>query len=95
MPSIPPVQETNEWMVFLVRSDTNPSIQYRADLIANNGGGQCACSDFQKKKQKALDEGCETYTKASSCKHLRRAAWYILRLSFKRMAHDEQTPKRR
>jgi hypothetical protein len=89
MTDLPPVQETVERMVFLVRSDTHPRRQYRVDLLANDGAGRCACTDFGTRRQPNIDAGGEPWSKACSCKHARRAAWYLLRITLKALADEE------
>jgi hypothetical protein len=84
------VQETDERLCFLVRSDANSTVQYRVDCLANKGAGQCACPNFRIKKQKAIDAGLPPWTQETACKHLRRAAWHVIRLTFPRLAKGEQ-----
>jgi hypothetical protein len=95
MSDLPAVQDTPERMVFLVRSDTNPQVRYRVDLLANDGAGRCACTDHRTRRQPNIDAGEPTWTKRSSCKHARRAAWYVLRLTLKEMAAQEDRPSNR
>jgi len=94
MTELPTVEPTADFMVYLVRSDRNPKIQYRVDLLANGGAGHCACTDWATRRQKALDAGEEPWEKETSCKHAQRAAWYCLKLELKRMAKEQDRPKR-
>lgn len=89
MTALPSVQETNERMVFLVRSDSNPRIQYRVDALYNGGAGGCACPNFRIKKQPGLDAGLTPWTKATACKHMLRAAFHVIRTTFPAMAAQE------
>jgi hypothetical protein len=95
MTAFPEVQETGERMVFLVRSDSNPLVQYRVDLLYNDGAGGCACRDFKTRRQPNLDAGEPIWTKRTSCKHSRRAAWHVIRQSFPEMAAQEDRQTRR
>lgn len=87
MPADP--KETNERMVYEVPSDEVPGRKYRVDLIANRGAGQCACRDFNTRRQPAIDRGEPVWTKATSCKHSRRAAWFFIKKLFREMAQAE------
>jgi hypothetical protein len=95
MPDFPPVQETSERMVFLVRSDTNPKRQYRVDLLANSGAGKCACTDHGTRRQPNLDTGRTPWTKSTACKHLFRAGLHVLRTTLPEMAAQEDRPANR
>lgn len=86
----PDVLETGERMVFQVRSDDKPGKRYRVDLLANAGAGHCACPDFGIRRQPAIDEGKPIWTKATSCKHTRRAAWHVIRTTFPAMAKEKE-----
>lgn len=92
MPELLPVEPTGDFMVYLVRSDRNPKIQYRVDLLANKGAGHCACVDWPARRQPKLDEGHPAWTQASSCKHARRAAWFVLKEELKRLAAIQDNP---
>ncbi len=94
MPELLPVEPTGDFMVYLVRSDKNPRIQYRCDMLANGGAGHCACKDWSTRRQPALDEGKPALTKETACKHVLRAAWYLIREELKRLAKLQDTPPR-
>lgn len=83
---------TGDRMVFEVPSDTKPGVTYRCDLTANSGAGWCACLDFATRRQPAIDDGAESWTRATSCKHLRAAARFFMRDLLKAMALSESTP---
>jgi hypothetical protein len=85
-----PVQETSERMVFLVASDTPGRLPYRVDLLANGGAGRCACTDFGTRRQPALDAGEPIWTKRTSCKHARKAAWHVIRTTLPAMAREQE-----
>lgn len=87
MPTDP--QPTEERMVYQVPSDTRPGRSYRVDLLANGGAGQCSCTDFGTRRQPAIDNGVEPWSKRTSCKHTRRAAWFFMRDLLKEMAKQE------
>ncbi len=95
MSDLPIIAETGDRMVFLVRSDRNPRVAYRVDLLANNGAGRCACTDFATRRQPNIDLKEPIWTKRTSCKHSRRAAWHVIRLTFPEMAAQEDRPNRR
>jgi hypothetical protein len=86
------VQQTNERMVFLVPSDRNPRIAYRVDLTAQDGAGQCSCTDWSTRRGPALRAGAEPWTEKSLCKHVRRAGRHFLRDLLQAMAKSESTP---
>lgn len=83
---------TNERMVFDVPSDTRPDRKYRVDLLANEGAGRCSCTDFGTRRQPAIDAGEPSWTKRTSCKHTRRAAWYVIKKTLADLAHSESYP---
>lgn len=95
MTAIPPISETPERMVFLVRSDRNPAVTYRVDMLANNGAGKCACSDHATRRQPKLDDGATPWTRQTVCKHLHRAGMYVLRTTLPEMAAMEDRPANR
>lgn len=76
-------------MVFLIRSDTNPKVQYRCDLLANKGAGRCACIDFATRRQPKIDAGAPAWTADTVCRHTKRAAWHLLRLTLADLAAKE------
>ncbi len=80
---------TEDRMVYEVPSDTRAGRKYRVDLLANAGAGQCSCTDFGTRRQSAIDSGGAPWTKATSCEHTRRVAWYVLRGLLKCMAQEE------
>lgn len=93
MAELLPVEPTGDFMVYLVRSDRNMKIQYRVDLLANKGAGHCACTDWVTRRQPSLDEGSPSWTRQTSCKHARRAAWFVLKAELQRMAAIQDNGK--
>ncbi len=87
MPALP--TETDDRMVYLCPSDLNPKIKYRVDLLANGGAGWCQCTDFSTRRQPALDKGAAPWTKATTCKHLKRTLWFFAVKVVKRLAQQE------
>lgn len=88
------IESPGERMVFLVRSDENPTVQYRVDTLANGGAGACACKNFNMVKQTGINEGKLAWTHDTTCKHMKRAAWHVIRLTFRELAHREDHPPR-
>lgn len=85
---------TGERYCYLVQSDSNPRKGYRVDLAANEGGGVCQCLDFATRRQPALDAGAEILTRATTCKHLRKAYAYFFRAVMRGLAtQDDTQPK--
>ncbi len=83
---------TGDRMVFEVPSATKPGVNYRCDLTANDGAGFCDCIDFATRRQPAIDDGAESWTRATTCRHLRAAARFFMRDLFAAMAKSESTP---
>lgn len=83
---------TGDRMVFEVPSATKPGTNYRCDLLANNGAGFCGCIDFATRRQPAIDAGAESWTRATTCRHLRSSARFFMRDVLKAMALSESTP---
>ncbi len=94
MSDLDPVEPTGDFMVYSVRSDKNPKIQYRVDLLANGGAGHCQCRDWPTRRQPHLDAGEKKWTKATSCKHARRAAWHCIVEELERLAKLQDRPPR-
>lgn len=92
-PPIPEVSEAGDRMVFWVRSRSNPKIRHRVDLIANNGGGECSCKDWQTRRGPALRSGADTLTRSATCYHVRAALTYFCRGLLCAMAKSEETPR--
>lgn len=83
-------QETNERMVYLVPSDRKASVKYRVDLTANDGAAQCSCADWNTRRGPNLKAGAESWTRETTCKHVRRAGRFLLRGLLKAMAKSER-----
>ncbi len=83
---------TGDRMVYWCPSDTVPGRNYRCDLIANAGAGQCTCTDFTTRRQIAIDGGAESWTRDTACKHLRKVARHFMRELFAAMAKEESQP---
>ena len=81
---------TGERMTYLVRSRTNPALQYRCDLTANDGAGHCQCVDFGTRRQPNIDAGMLSLTRATRCRHLELAHTSLLRDLLSRIAKDER-----
>lgn len=90
-----PATSTVERYVYSVPSDRNPRVCYRVDLAANNGAGFCSCTDFGTRRQPAIDAGEPILTKATTCKHQRRALWQFLREVMPRLAAEDDRPRKR
>ncbi len=88
------IEPTGDFMVYLCPSDKNPKIKYRCDMLANGGAGHCACKDWSTRRQPALDDGKLSLTKESACKHVIRVAWYLIREELKRLAREQDRPRR-
>ena len=81
---------TAERYVYEVPSDTNPRHPpYRVDLVANGGGGRCSCADFAARRQPELDLGAEILTRATTCKHTRKAFDHFARQMMRALAQSE------
>lgn len=76
-------------MCYRVQSDTHPGRFYRIDLLANNGAGQCSCTDYSTRRGPALTSGKPAWTSASTCKHLRRTAWFFMKQLLKELSIQE------
>ena len=85
----PAPRETVERYVYDVPSDTNPRQSYRVDLVANGGGGRCSCADFAARRQPELDLGAEILTRATTCKHTRKAFDHFARQMMRALAQSE------
>lgn len=83
------VLQTPERMVYEVESDTTEGRVYRVDLLANNGAGCCACTDFSARRQPAIRKGAMSLTPDTTCRHLRAAHTYFLRGILKALAAEE------
>jgi len=92
MPTEPGITPTGDRMVYWCASESNPAVKFRCDLVANGGAGFCSCPDFRIRKQDALDDGAETWTRQSTCKHLRKVARHFMQELFRAMAESEMTP---
>lgn len=88
---IPPIEPTGERYCYRVQSGTNLNKTYRVDLAANQGGGFCQCLDFATRRQPALDAGAEILTRATTCKHLRKAYAYFFRAVMRGLASQDDT----
>lgn len=80
---------TVERYVYEVPSDNNPRQSYRVDLVANGGGGRCSCADFAARRQPELDLGAEILTRATTCKHTRKAFDHFAREMMRALARVE------
>lgn len=91
--SIPEVIESEgERMVFLVRSATDPTKQYRVDLLAFGGAGQCHCADWGTRRWPAIRDGKPHGTRATLCRHGILARRYFLNKLLADMAKIEEEP---
>jgi len=86
----PEVISCGERMVFSVQSERSPLKRYRVDLLANNGNGACSCTDHGTRRQPFLNEGGDGFVAEGSCKHVRKARTYFLRMLLRDMALSEQ-----
>lgn len=64
--------ETNERYVYQCSG-------YRVDLMANDGAMECECMSWQCDKGPALRRGAPPFTKATMCKHCKKALWDFVR----------------
>lgn len=84
------VRETNERMVFEVRSEKHPKIWYRVDLLSFGGMGGCACKNFNTRMSRARKEGKPMMTEVTDCKHIFNARRHVNLLQFPAMAAREE-----
>ncbi len=87
----PDVQSTNERFVYRVASDTSGKV-YRVDLLANNGGGKCACADHGIRRQPFIDAGGDPFSREGFCKHINKARIHFLRSLLADLAKADDRP---
>ncbi len=85
-------QPSGDRMCYWVPSATNPKTKYKCDLTASGGAGFCSCIDFATRRQPAIDRGEESWTRATTCRHLRSAARHFMKELLRDMAKSEETP---
>ena len=83
------IQPTNERMVYRVESDRNPKITYRVDLLSNQGGGKCSCTDYSTRRQPFIDRGGDAWTPLGTCKHVLKARLHLIRELLIALAEEE------
>jgi hypothetical protein len=83
------VRVTLDKFVYEVESTTKPGKWYRCDLVANDGAGECACRDFETRRQPAIRRGDMALTVATTCIHLRAAHTHFLREILKELSAVE------
>ena len=68
IPGLELVRPTDEFLVFEVKSFTDPAKSYRVDKSLWFGSGACSCEQFQCRIQPRLGAG--DWTEPTTCKHL-------------------------
>jgi len=81
-----------ERMVFLVRSETNPRRQYRVDLLAHGGMGECGCRRWCTGVWPMIRDGKLTLDMPCEDKHIEAARRVFLRDVLRHMAEQERDP---
>jgi hypothetical protein len=80
--------------VYAVPSVSKPGEWHTVDLTANGGASVCSCRDHQTRRQPAIDRGEPALTTATTCRHVRAAAWHFTRQLLAALAEQESKPKR-
>jgi len=73
---VPGVKATEDNLVFLVQSESNPSAWHRVDLACYSGFGVCACQRFHFFFNKKI-KGAPVPTEKMECKHITQARRYL------------------
>ncbi len=83
------VAESNETMVFKVKSETKKGKDYRVDLLAQNGFGQCSCTDWGTRRWPNMKPGAVAGMRGTACKHVLAARRHFLNGLLADMAKSE------
>lgn len=84
------VRESNgERMVWLASSESNPSKEYRVDLTAMGGAGQCQCADWTMRRATAIAKGLPLGTRLTCCKHILEVRRIFLNQCLKALAEQD------
>lgn len=88
------IQELPERYCYRVPSHSKAGKFYDVDLTASGGAGFCPCVDHSTRRQPAIDRGETPLTPATTCRHVRAAAWHFTRQLLAALAEQESKPKR-
>lgn len=84
------VRPTTERMTYAVQSRTRKTVEYRVDLLANNGAGFCACTDWATRRSPAITRGEPMGTRLTMCIHVNAARREFLNALLQDLAKSEQ-----
>lgn len=87
MPRPLQVDATDERMVFLVHSRSNPARVYRVDLTANEGRSECHCPDWRTRQWLKIKAG-----KPGRCIHVAAAREAFLDDLLRTLSQREESP---
>ena len=62
------------------------NMTYVVDLSENEGSGSCSCPDYITRRNPAIQQGEELFTRKTSCKHLLAVRKHFLKTTLREMA---------